>query len=285
MHSPIKNARLYSGYKTLARPYHSGVDITPWDGKRSRIAAAFTGTVAHIERDRLPGQKTPNSGPRKTITGNYIAIENTGPGSSGDGEYQVYNHVLADSDLKVGDVVEAGAWIGYTDLSGNNSGHHVHFECWTAKWGQSYNPMNAFKRWGVTPGADTGQGSGSITPVDPEPEKPSTGLSSAVKKRLLNMGLPATKDGVKTYQRTQGLKADGVWGPVTERYYKWALTFQAALNRWKAVIRLGGIPVDGWAYRKTWRAAAKCQEANRRLLGYSRTALYRGLGIAPEPSK
>lgn len=283
MHSPIKNGRVTSGYKTLARPYHSGMDLAPNHGnKEAKVAAAFAGKVVHIERHRTPGLKTTNSGPRRTITGNYIAIQNP------DGEYQVYNHTVANTDLRVGDQVEEGAWIGKTDLSGNTSGHHVHFECWTAGWGQSYNPLNAFRRWGVTPGADTGQGSGAVTSATPV-SKPSTstssGPSATVKKRLAKMGLPQTVDGVKRYQSSVGLKVDGDWGPITEAHYKWALTFQAALNRWKAVQRIGTLSVDGWDGTKTWNAANVCQKANRKHLGYSRTALYKGLGIAPMPAK
>lgn len=54
---------------------------------------------------------------------------------------------------------------------------------------------------------------------------------------------------VKAYQAGQrympGLKIDGSWGPLTQKHCEWVAELQTALNRWKAVIRLGRTKVDG----------------------------------------
>ena len=54
---------------------------------------------------------------------------------------------------------------------------------------------------------------------------------------------------VSAYQRGQrympGLKVDGSWGPLTQKHCEWVATLQKALNKWKAVIRLGKTKVDG----------------------------------------
>lgn len=54
---------------------------------------------------------------------------------------------------------------------------------------------------------------------------------------------------VKAYQAGQrympGLRVDGSWGPLTQKHAEWVAELQTALNRWKAVIRLGRTKVDG----------------------------------------
>ena len=54
---------------------------------------------------------------------------------------------------------------------------------------------------------------------------------------------------VEAYQRGQrympGLKVDGSWGPLMQKHCEWVATLQRALNKWKAVIRLGKTKVDG----------------------------------------
>lgn len=54
---------------------------------------------------------------------------------------------------------------------------------------------------------------------------------------------------VRAYQAGQrympGLRVDGSWGPLTQKHCEWVARLQTALNRWKAVIRLGKTKVDG----------------------------------------
>lgn len=54
---------------------------------------------------------------------------------------------------------------------------------------------------------------------------------------------------VRAYQAGQrympGLRVDGSWGPLTQAHAEWVADLQRALNKWKAVIRLGRTKVDG----------------------------------------
>ena len=60
---------------------------------------------------------------------------------------------------------------------------------------------------------------------------------------------PYTYAGIYAYQKNQryfpGLLADAYWGKLTQQHYEWVKTQQKAINKWRAVIRLGGIREDG----------------------------------------
>lgn len=121
-----------------------------------------------------------------------------------------------------------------------------------------------------------------------KPKPPATkGLSSSTKSKLKAMGLPQTVAGVKSYQKAHGLWPDGDWGKVTNDYHAWVKSLQSALNRWKAVQRLGKLRVDGYRGSLTKRAekAVQTPPANRKVLGTTKASLYKGLGIKPEPRK
>ena len=60
---------------------------------------------------------------------------------------------------------------------------------------------------------------------------------------------PYTYAGIYAFQKNQryfpGLLADAYWGKLTQKHYEWVKTQQKAINKWRAVIRLGGIREDG----------------------------------------
>lgn len=67
--------------------------------------------------------------------------------------------------------------------------------------------------------------------------------------KIDNIDGPLTKTAIYGYQKNQryfpGLKVDGVWGTLTQKHYEWVKSLQVALNKWRAVIRLGKTRVDG----------------------------------------
>lgn len=61
-----------------------------------------------------------------------------------------------------------------------------------------------------------------------------------------------TKDAVIRYQKRQhangmmkGLKADGEWGPLQQKYYEWVKQVQKLTSKWNASQRLGSLAEDG----------------------------------------
>lgn len=78
-----------------------------------------------------------------------------------------------------------------------------------------------------------------------------------------------TKDAVRKYQKRQrsngmtqvGL-ADGIWGPMTQKYYEWVKKIQKYTNMWNASKRLGSLPEDGDYGSKTVRHVKAVQSAN-----------------------
>lgn len=75
----------------------------------------------------------------------------------------------------------------------------------------------------------------------PKSHKDTAGIQAYV--RALGYG------SVRAYQQGQrympGLKVDNEWGPLTQKHCEWVATLQRALNKWKAVIKLGKTKVDG----------------------------------------
>lgn len=116
-----------SGYPIGNGRYgHNGVDLS---GSRQseRVYAACSGTTT-----------TSISGEYTTASTNTIVI------NCGSGITVGYHH----SVLTAGSTVTAGQDIGYTDLSGNTTGHHVHL---TVKVnGVFVNPITFFGDRGIT---------------------------------------------------------------------------------------------------------------------------------------
>lgn len=140
MSSPVKGyvSQEYKAGK------HLGMDIAT-GGKALDVHATFAGTVDRVVTGRKPGNTSTDSyAPGRT--GNYVAVKNP------DGERQLYNHTLARSGLRVGDKIDVGEIVGKLDLSGQNTGYHVHYEEWTAS-GATRDPRVSFNAFGVTPGA------------------------------------------------------------------------------------------------------------------------------------
>ncbi|NKG22389.1 N-acetylmuramoyl-L-alanine amidase [Paeniglutamicibacter terrestris] len=167
---------------------HKGLDIAPPKPGQTRmpVYAAFAGTWKKIVRNVKAGNRASTLAPARTGGGGLIA--------NPDGEGNGYNHVDILDAWKVGDKAAVGDLIGYNDLSGNQTGAHVHFEMWK-DWedhNSDYDPRDAFDAHGVRPGSAP---KGIITPVASKPKpkpKPSTSKpkpASSVNSRADNTAI------------------------------------------------------------------------------------------------
>lgn len=140
-----------AGYKDPKYRSHLGLDIRPVKSGTwyNNVAAMFSGTVVAIRTDAKRGGKT-STAAAPGRTGDYVLIRNIGRGSSGDGEYQLYNHVWP--LVKVGQVVTEGDIIGQNNNTGNLDGAHLHLELWDNNK-KTYDPEKAFRAHNIKVGA------------------------------------------------------------------------------------------------------------------------------------
>lgn len=224
MVSPVEGY-LTQNFKTRI---HLGVDIGT-GGKKMPVYAAFPGKVVQIIRGIQPGNRQSTYAPGRTS--NVVIIQNVGPGTSNDGEYQAYGHVTARSDLRVGDQVLAGQHLGDLDRSGNTTGWHLHLEMWN-KNKVAYNPRLAFDRWGVKIGSKPKVNvKPKPKPVKPSPKPPKQG-SAKIRKIQQDLNKYANA----------GLYVDGINGPVTKAWVAWVKDAQRQLPKFRGVPKL---VVDG----------------------------------------
>lgn len=153
MKSPFAGSKTPgAGYKDPKYRSHLGLDIRPekTGSTGNPVAAAFGGRIEAVRSNQVPGGKSwTAAAPYRT--GNYVLVRNVGPGSSGDGEYQLYNHVKP-VGVRVGDQVAEGEIIGENDRSGNQTGPHLHLELWD-KNKKTYDPEKAFRHHKIKVGA------------------------------------------------------------------------------------------------------------------------------------
>jgi len=95
------------------KKFHSGIDISAPLG--SKVVAARSGTVILVSAP-VQGRNYGGSG-----YGNYIVIDH------GDGKATLYGH-LKQTEVKVGEEVNAGDRIGLIGSTGTSTGPHLHFE-------------------------------------------------------------------------------------------------------------------------------------------------------------
>ncbi len=172
--SPVKGwASSEYGWRVLSgsRVFHAGLDIAT-GGVSAPVYAMYDGVIEDIVRDREHGQ--PASRGRVIApgrSGNAPKIRNA------DREVQIYGHVLTAIGWRVGDKVKAGQLLGYTDLSGNTSGHHCHLETWNAN-GTTRNPRLDFRAAGVIVGSTPQKAVAAPVERDRYPHRPMTRNSS-----------------------------------------------------------------------------------------------------------
>ncbi|WP_291279998.1 N-acetylmuramoyl-L-alanine amidase [Galactobacter sp.] len=124
---------------------HAGMDIGVNGVVGREVRAAFAGVVTEAVSWAKHGNKQSTWAPGRT--GNGVKVQNA------DGEAQGYNHITP--CVKVGQRVKAGDVIGHTDTSGQQSGPHLHFECWADANNHlsNYDPQRCFDKYGVLVGS------------------------------------------------------------------------------------------------------------------------------------
>lgn len=245
MVSPVKGA-VSSEYGRRWGFFHAGIDIAT-SGQARPVYAAFAGIVTHAVSNRVHGiignRGKPAVAPGRT--GNGLRIKNP------DGEQQVYIHVRP--IVRNGQYVAAGQQIGVVDLSGNTTGHHLHFETWN-KAGYHCNPRGYFQWHGIKPGEQprvrTAPAAQPAAPSSKEHIKRIQRIlrnAGYYKGRIDGIDGPLTVKGVKAYQKVQNqygranLEVDGKWGQLTEYWYYWTTEAQKALNKLRNVkVRVDG---------------------------------------------
>lgn len=125
---------IYSAYGMRYHPvyhymrFHSGVDLGGSYG--NPIIAARSGTVV-IVRNPVQGRNTGGSG-----YGNYVVIDH------GDGSFSLYAH-MKETQVSVGQNVNASDRIGICGSTGTSTGPHLHFEIMID--GKTVNPATYIK--------------------------------------------------------------------------------------------------------------------------------------------
>lgn len=196
--------------------WHRGIDIANSTG--TPIYAAYGGKV----RQANTGTGTnPITGVWNT--GRSIIINGPGGGS------EFYGH-LQSINVRVGQQVRAGDRIATMGATGNVTGPHLHFECWSGRnqgggagAGNTRNPRTDFNKHGITPG------SRPVTSTPPEtPKEP---LMSA-----------------RDYWRWVG--QDFVNKNATSKEFQVARAYQRSNQVWA---RIRSTVFRDWLARGTWR--------------------------------
>lgn len=105
--------------------FHRGRDFAPDHWGRARVRATRKCRFESITRDRKPGDTSTVNSIRPGITGNGPKLANPFDPKFGT---EAVGHVDVDDNFKVGDWLLPGQEYGWTDLSGNTDGYHVHYE-------------------------------------------------------------------------------------------------------------------------------------------------------------
>lgn len=220
-------------------PGHKGTDVAPPKPGQTGmpVYAAFAGTVIKTSSGNPHGNRKSTWAPGRT--GDGVLIRNR------DNEAQGYNHMRP--VVSVGDKIVEGQLIGYNNTSGNQTGPHVHFECWASykNSNSDYDARLCFNKFGVV------AGSAPKRVVTVKPHNTNTSLSTSVKNKLRAMGYSKFgKTQIKAYQRWHGVKATGVWDKATERMYQTVISAQNATKL------MAGVP-DSWKSDGYWGKTSK----------------------------
>jgi murein DD-endopeptidase MepM/ murein hydrolase activator NlpD len=121
---PLRGA-ITSGFRTLSRPSHHGVDIGVPKGTVIRAAAA--GIVLKVRCNAIAPNGSDwgcnrDGSPRVRGCGWYVDMLHAG------GIVTRYCHMIARPSVTVGQSVAPGQELGRSGSSGNSSGPHLHFE-------------------------------------------------------------------------------------------------------------------------------------------------------------
>ena len=215
---PRSSKRITQKYKTLS---HKGVDIG-WSSveKNNEIHANCKGIVYEIQDNQVNNTKSKG----KKTWGNYVYIKHP------NGMFTRYAHLKVGIPVKVGQEVDENTIVGIMGNSGNSYGRHLHFEVATAySSSKRINPTKYLTMPVYTyENKDEPQ---SYTGEYPKLKKGIFGWRKGDKdinvgyiQEFLNWYLEcklkidnsfgsATQSQVLRFQKKEGLKTDGVFGP------------------------------------------------------------------------
>jgi murein DD-endopeptidase MepM/ murein hydrolase activator NlpD len=113
-------AGLVSGFRTLARPSHDGVDLAA--PRNTPILAAAAGTVIRVVCNVSAGSCDTDGNPRLSGCGWYVEVLHAGD------IVTRYCHLVRRPSVAIGQRVAKGQVLGHVGTSGSSSGPHLHFE-------------------------------------------------------------------------------------------------------------------------------------------------------------
>ncbi|MDI6099911.1 peptidoglycan DD-metalloendopeptidase family protein [Actinoplanes sp. NEAU-A12] len=113
-------AGLVSGFRTVARPAHDGVDLSA--RRETPILAAAAGTVIRVVCNVSAGTCDVDGKPALRGCGWYVEVQHAGK------VVTRYCHMVRRPVVAVGQAVTKGQLLGHVGTSGSSSGPHLHFE-------------------------------------------------------------------------------------------------------------------------------------------------------------
>ena len=215
---PRSSKRITQKYKTLS---HKGVDIG-WSSveKNNEIHANCKGIVYEIQDNQVNNTKSKG----KKTWGNYVYIKHP------NGMFTRYAHLKVGIPVKVGQEVDENTIVGIMGNSGNSYGRHLHFEVATAY--SSTKRINPTQY--LTKPVYTYENKEEPQLYDGKIPKLKKGIFGWRKgDKNINVGYiqeflnwylecklkidnsfgSATESQVLLFQKKEGLKTDGVFGP------------------------------------------------------------------------
>jgi murein DD-endopeptidase MepM/ murein hydrolase activator NlpD len=113
-------AGLVSGFRSVARPSHDGVDLSA--RRETPILAAAAGTVLRVVCNVSAGTCDVDGKPSLRGCGWYVEVQHA------NRVVTRYCHMVRRPVVEVGQVVARGQLLGNVGTSGSSSGPHLHFE-------------------------------------------------------------------------------------------------------------------------------------------------------------
>ncbi len=144
--SPLA-AGLVSGFRTIARPSHDGIDLSA--PRNTPIRSVAAGTVIRVVCNVSAGSCDVDGSPKLGGCGWYVEVQHAG------NVVTRYCHLVRRPVVAVGQVVAKGQLLGHVGTSGSSSGPHLHFEVHTsapATRANAVDPIVFFRTRGVVLG-------------------------------------------------------------------------------------------------------------------------------------